>query len=80
MSHRLLAAALAIALAAPAGAALAQGPTPFAGSSAAASLGYTAAPPTMAVTLPELSVRIPPADPATTGSIRPHRGHARTGS
>ncbi len=79
MSHRFLTAALAITLAAPAGAALAQGPTPFSASPAAASLGYTAAPATMAVALPELSVRIPPADPATTGSIRPRHGHARTG-
>lgn len=79
MSHHLATAALTIVLAAPAGAALAQGPTPFAAIAAAASLGYTAAPAAMALTLPELSVRIPPADPTTTGSIRPHHGHARTG-
>jgi hypothetical protein len=77
MSHRLPTAALAALLALPAGAALAQSRTsPAAGP---ATLGDAAAPATMAVELPELSVRIPPADPATTGSIRPHHGRVRIG-
>ena len=73
------AAALAALLILAAGPALAQNRTPPSGlSAAAASLGYTAAPATVEVYLPEISVQAP-AEPATTGSIRPHRaGHGRS--
>lgn len=75
----LRAAALAVVLTLPAAPVLAQGHAPSTGLSAAAvSLGYTAAPATLNVSLPELSVRADAADPSTTGSVRSHPGSGQT--